>query len=254
MPALSDKPPIFFVFIIESPSAADFYNGLSEGNVIKQALLLSGIQCSVVTAINRKMFAESFRVSLIEAIQASGGLIPIIHISAHGSMDSIQLSSGETVEWKELRKLLAPLNTALKNGLLVCMSTCEGFAGSRMAMHPEDKDYPFFALVGNASKPLWSETAVAYLTLYHLIARGKPVAEAVKAMRAAAGNDGFFVQTAAAARQSYIDHVNRQDLKESLQLLEQNTDYLDDKPAIQIRPWPRKGGHEKEDTNKPIIT
>jgi hypothetical protein len=102
------------VFIIESPSPADFYHGLSEGNIIKQALKLSEIQCSVISAINREMFGKSFTIGLIEAMRSSGGLVPVIHISAHGSMDCIQLSSGEMIQWAELRQLLAPLNTALK--------------------------------------------------------------------------------------------------------------------------------------------
>jgi len=63
-----------------------------------------------------------------------------------------------------------------------------------MAMH-EEKDYPFWALVGNSQSALWSDAAVAYITFYHLFFKGIAVEQCVDRMRVASGDDNFMVFT-----------------------------------------------------------
>jgi len=208
MPVPEDQRFKFFVFVIESPSAVDLYHRRSEGNIIQQAVNLNQIPCAVVTAINLESFEASLKIGLTEAMRAHPNLIPMIHISAHGYQDGIQLSSGEIITWANLRQLLAPINTALNNNLLLCLSCCEGYSGTRMAMHLEDDGYPFYAVVANSNKPLWSDTAVAYSTFYHLVAKGELLVDAVAAMRVASGNETFWIESAEQSRQGYIDHIN----------------------------------------------
>ncbi len=207
MPVPKEQRLKFFVFVVESPSALDLFHRRSEGEIIRQAVNLNGIACHVVTAINSQAFEASLKVSLGEAMGAFPGLWPILHISAHGNCNGIQLSNGETIEWAVLRQYLAPINTALSDNLLVCLSSCEGYAGVRMAMFLEDSGYPFLALVANSEKPLWSDTAIAYSTFYHLIAKGEYIPDAVQAMCVASGNRTFFVQTAQASRQFYVKYL-----------------------------------------------
>jgi hypothetical protein len=57
-----------------------------------------------------------------------------------------------------------------------------------MAMFIEDAGYPFYAIVANSGKPLWSDTAVAYSTFYHLLSKGEFIVNAVAAMRIASGS------------------------------------------------------------------
>ncbi len=97
MPVPEDQRIKFFVFVIESPSAVDLYHRRSEGNIIQQAVNLNQIPCSVVTAINFESFEASLKVGLAEAMRAFPNLIPMIHISAHGYHEGIQLSSGEII-------------------------------------------------------------------------------------------------------------------------------------------------------------
>lgn len=204
----------FFVYIVESPSAVDMYHQRGEGGVIQQAVRLNQLQCVHRLAINRQAFDASLQIGLTEAMSATPNSVPIIHISAHGFSEGIQLSSEEIIDWAALKELLTPINKALNGNLIVCMSTCEGYSGSRMAMISEPDDFPFLALVGNGSKPTWPETAVAFSTFYHLLANNRYVADAVEAMRVASGNDSFFVTTAAESRQSYLDFVAKLDASE----------------------------------------
>ena len=184
----------FFVFIIESPSAVDLYDRRSEGDVIRQAVGLNGIPCFSVLTINREAFLYALHIGLKQAMDANLGFVPVLHISAHGSPEGIQLSDRSILTWAELEALLTPLNKAFNNCLFVCMSTCNGYAGTRMAMVQDHQvDLPFFALIGCSGEPTWPETAIGFATLYHHIAKGTFVPEAVAAMRTASGNEKFFL-------------------------------------------------------------
>ena len=212
----------FFVFVIESPSPLDLYHRRSEGEIIQQAVNLNQIPCIVKTAINFQAFEASLKIGLKEAMDAFPGLVPILHISAHGFQDGIELSSGEKVMWADLRAFFQPINQALNHSLLVCLSCCEGYSGIRMAMTTESNEYPFFAIVANGAKPYWSETAVAYATFYHLIAKGEYIVDAVKAMCVASGNEYFWVQTAEEARQGYLEYIQNINTQQVQQQLENN--------------------------------
>jgi hypothetical protein len=106
-------------------------------------------------------------------MKARDGYLPVLHISAHGNDDGIQLSDKTILNWNDLRDLLLPINKALKGALILCMSSCSGFLACTMAMHPEGENHVFFEVVGNTGSPTWSETAVAYAAFYHLLAKGK---------------------------------------------------------------------------------
>lgn len=214
----------FFVYVVESPSAVDLYHRRGEGSVLQQAVQLNLIQCVHRLAINSQAFQASLQVGLTEAMAQAQGQIPILHISAHGFSDGIQLSSGEIIQWAELRELLLPINKALNGNLIVCMSTCEGYAGSRMAMVADSDDHPFLALIGNGSKPTWPETAVAFSTFYHLIANGRYVSDAVDAMGIASGNDSFYLTTAEESKQGYLDFIKTLDADTVREDLEQQVE------------------------------
>lgn len=212
----------FFVYIVESPSAIDLYQGRTEADLLRRAISLNAIKCVTRTVINLEAFVASLRIGLKDEMVANPGQIPILHISAHGFSEGIQLSSKEIINWPAFRELLKPINKALNGALFVCMSTCEGYAGSRMAMVPDEDEYPFFAIVGNGSKPTWSEAAVGFASFYHLIANGHYVTDAVEAMRIASGNNNFFVTTAQEAKQGYLEFIksNPLDIGQAISELE----------------------------------
>ena len=221
----------FFVYIVESPSAVDLYHKRSESDLLKQAINLNQIPCIDRVAISREAFVAAIRVGLYEEMKSFPGLIPVLHISAHGFSEGIQLSSGEIIEWAFLRELFKPVNTALKGNLLVCMSSCEGYSGSRMAMVTDDSEFPFYAIVGNCQKPTWSETAIAFATFYHLVAKGRYIIDSVEAMKIASGNDSFYITTAEESRQGYLEYIENLDAEEVQEKLEQD---VQDEPPNQL--------------------
>lgn len=84
-------------------------------------------------ADERVDFAEvATRSELFEQLQAaradleSTGRVPILQIEAHGCPDGIELSSGEFVEWSELKKVLTEINVLSQLNLLVVMAACWG--------------------------------------------------------------------------------------------------------------------------------
>src|SRR5919106_5159386 len=96
----------FFVFIVESPSAADLYHKRSESDLLRKVLELEGIPSVARVAISRQALYAALTVGIAEEMKTVEDRIPIIHISAHGNANGIQLSTGEVVEWDELRRLL----------------------------------------------------------------------------------------------------------------------------------------------------
>lgn len=198
----------FFVYLIESPSPTDLYHRRNEGEMLQQAIKLNEIGCSYRLAVNLEAFTAALYIGLNEAMEIFKPSMPIIHISAHGSADGIALSSGEFVQWSQLRELLIPINKKLSGALFVCMSSCEGYSGCRMAMDPESKEHPFFAIIGNGAKPTWPETAIGFATLYHLVAKGYTIVDAVAAMCIASGNEYFHATTAEETKQNFIEYIN----------------------------------------------
>jgi hypothetical protein len=151
-------------------------------------------------------------VGLSESMKVFNELTPVIHISAHGSQEGVQFTTGESITWDELRLWLKPINKALNGMLLLCMSSCHGYSGIRMAMDLHDEADPFLALIGNGRTPTWPETAVAFTTLYHLLGNGHYLKNAVSAMYIASGNPEFYLQYATQSKQSYTDYLNNLNL------------------------------------------
>lgn len=182
------RRPRFFVYIIESPSPDDFLKERCEGRLLTEALRLAEIETVFRTAVDRDCFIDCLYQHLAPAVTRAQAY-PMVHISAHGNEDGIVLTDGSSVEWRQLRELLLPINTFLQGGLVICLSSCSGFAACRMAM--ESGDVPFLALVAPRGTPSWGDTAVAYTAFYHRFYNGATPTEAVAAMKSASGNDSF---------------------------------------------------------------
>lgn len=111
--------------------------------------------------------------------------------------------------------------------LLLCMSACEGYSAGRMAMETDDVPHPYLAIVGNWGSPTWSDTAVAYLAFYHLLAKGRTLSEAVKAMDVASGNHNWSHATADDLKRGYIEFVQRQSQTTPAEVQQQLQDVAD---------------------------
>jgi len=201
------------VFVIEAPSSKDLYESRSEGQHLCELLRLAGIKSRYHLTAD----AERFRDALDALYTIAGTLSSealLLHISAHGNNAGIQLTSGETVTWDQLKQLIMPVNDAVDGRLIVCMSSCEGFSACEMAM--EEGSLPFLGIVGHVAKPSWSDTAVAFHAFYHLYAKGLGVEKATEAMRAASGEPGFVAVHGPKLQQSFVQRCRKLNLSSAL--------------------------------------
>jgi hypothetical protein len=194
-----------FVQVIESPSPDDIFDGRTEGRLLCEALTLAGIRSRYRVATNRTTFERAMHED-IGAAMVERRSFPIIHISAHGDEDGIGLTDGTRYEWPELQEHLTDINTTLRGGLLVAMSSCFGVNGCYMAMH-DDGPLPFWGIAGHSGTALWSDSAIAFVAFYHRMFKGASVEEAQAAMRAASGDTQFHILKAADARQAWLQVV-----------------------------------------------
>lgn len=175
-----------YVHIVESPTPHDLIDGRTEGNALWEALRLAGIPVSYNLVTN----LETFDVALDERLRSamrSSGLFPILHFSVHGDKHGIGLTDGTHITWEVLRQKVLALNEEMKGGLIICLSSCFGSFGKRMAQTIDGR-LGYFALVGHNESVKWDDAAVAFVAFYHRLFKGIMLPDAVAAMRAASGD------------------------------------------------------------------
>ncbi len=204
-----------FVHIVESPSPEDLLDSRTEGKVLSEALDLAGIKRFYNLAANEEMFKKAIWDRLLECWQMVPDKNPIIHLSMHGNEHGIVLTDGCLISWDQLRAALKHLTEGMKGGLLICMSSCFGASGCRMAMH-SDAETPFLALVGHISEATWSDAAVAYVTFYHLLFKGESLEKAVDGMRAASGDPCFMFFQGEQVKKNWTDFTKSQQYRDAL--------------------------------------
>jgi len=203
-----------FVAAIESPASHDLLDGRSEGRALCEALELANIPHSYSLATDR----EALRIALGDRLRAAArhhGKVPIIHLSMHGNAEGVGLTSGDFFTWDELRIELLPLLRATKGTLLVCMSSCFGNSGCRMAMQ-EDNEPTFWALVGNTDSPSWADAAVAYISFYHLFFKGLDLHNCVESMKLASADHNFVYHIGVKTKQNWQNFL-RENSEEQIQ-------------------------------------
>jgi hypothetical protein len=195
-----------FVHIIESPSAADLLTDQIEGRALCGALQIARIPHRYNLASNLETFRLALSERLIQAIHEfeSDRRKPILHLSMHGNEQGVGLTDSSFLSWSDLQRELQPLLNAMQGGLLICMSSCFGSSGCRIAMH-DSKDHPFWALVGNSSSVEWSDAAIAYITFYHHFFKGRDIDHCVMNMRVASGDNNFSQLSGYAAKKTWAD-------------------------------------------------
>lgn len=195
-----------FVYVIESPADTDLLDGRTEGRSLCEALHLAEIPHWYSLVTTPKTFEESLGMRLHQALKHFGKL-PILHLSMHGDNEGVALTNGEFLPWENLRKLLMPLTNAMEGNLLVCMSSCFGSSGCRMAMH-EEKEHPFGVLVGNTQSALWSDAAIAYISFYHLLFnKDISVEKCVERMCMASGDNNFVVFSGSSVKANWTSFM-----------------------------------------------
>lgn len=152
-------------------------DGRTEGRALSAFLDLARIPNSYNLATDLNTFDLAFGDRLAKAV-SDLGVLPTIHISAHGNKHEIELTNGERVSWSELAKRF-------------CLSACFGLTANKMLLETVSA-LPMKTLVASSGKVGWHEAAVGYATFYnHFLKLGKSIEESVTAMKAASGCDDF---------------------------------------------------------------
>ena len=200
-----------FVHIIESPSDEDLLDGRTEGKVISEALKLASIPHTYNLATTQTTFNGAIYDRLAQAWHHFSQP-PVLHLSMHGNNEGVQLTDSSFLQWDTLRNILSPLNNIMNGGLLICMSSCFGAAGCRMAMHLGN-DHLFWALVGNSGSVAWNDAAVAYVSFYHLFFKGISIFDCVEAMKRASYDHNFNVFSGRNIRNNWISFMAQQNIQ-----------------------------------------
>lgn len=177
-----------FVYIIESPSSQDLFDGRCQGEVLGKAFSIAGIPSLYNLTPDFATFQQALGERFKNALLSMPNCLPVLHFVAHGNSGGINLTSNEFISWTLLHSMLQPFMQALNEELIICMSSCSGASAGIMA----NRNAPTFgALVGNTMPVTWSDATVAYMAFYHLLFKGLSLPDCVDAMKRASGNEYF---------------------------------------------------------------
>ena len=184
-----------FVFLVDSPSHNDLYDGYSIGMALRDSLRAIRIPCIYTLATNKANLEVALKQRLPESINqfqpaANINAIPFIHLCMHGAHNGIALTDSTFLSWPDLRNLLLSHNHTKGFDPFVCMASCNGFNATNMA---NAFDSAFDVLIGNTGTVYQSDLTVAYMSFYNqLIYKMANLDQAVLAMRAASGDHNFY--------------------------------------------------------------
>lgn len=126
----SEKFSFHKIHIIQSLRDSDLKTGKHLYEDMKSWLMFSDstIKLAFHSVKNKLELLSVF--SVIENEIQKNGLIPLLHIDAHGSENGIVLSSPcdfyECINWRNLKKYFEKINILAKNNLVVILALCFG--------------------------------------------------------------------------------------------------------------------------------
>lgn len=201
----------FYVHIIESPSPSDLFDGRTEGRMLSEFLCLSEIPYRYNLVVDSGHFEAALVGQVMQSVQELQRL-PIIHISAHGGENGIQLTnqreSGQIIAWDQLRKSFNTLRGMFEDlPLGLCMSSCNGSAARKMAQVVKVSDIPVNWIVGTSQTVHYADAAIAFATFYRAMQRGDEDQSLIDAMRAASGVPDFGVEFGHDLQKNYLRDI-----------------------------------------------
>ncbi|MCC5604701.1 hypothetical protein [Nostoc favosum] len=199
-----------FVYIIESLRPEDIRNrkNLALGQVLAQSLDFMDIDCQYIYVNSKNEFVNAITSNLYETCLNKKSF-PILHFSMHGNEHCIEFSNGEFITWAELRERLSFLIKLMSNDLIICMCTCYGFSGCRMAMNIDDEE-TFGILIGNDNQLGFNEGLIAYQTFYYQLLKGSTIPNSVEVMKIASTDNNFRYISGIDAKKGYLDYIRNQ--------------------------------------------
>jgi len=160
------------VFIAESVSSADFYDGRTDGRAAQEVVRLHQVRSDYRLVLDRKHLKKAVR-------EAADGDFGVFHLSCHGDKDGVRLTDGEDLDWAELAGILKPV--AGEGRLLVMASCSGGYAGLGAAL--AEAGAVFGYVFGSTDKTgvRFTHSALAWSVLYNRLIEGAFTKKGVQA-------------------------------------------------------------------------
>ena len=202
----------FYVRIIESPSPDELLYGQTEGKALCSFLDISKIPYTYHLAIDRRMFGKALMDQIYETTLKFEA-VPILHLSMHGSEKGIILTNQrdpkEIITWRELAKLIKPIKD-LFGRLGICLSSCMGAYGQKMAEVIMPEELPFDWIVGTSDTAYLQDLALAFAIFYRGFQRdalNQSGLDFIKAIQIATNITGFHIEFGEFTQERYKKEI-----------------------------------------------
>ena len=169
----------YTIHIIESPSSNDLLIGRNEGDALGRFLHLSGVPYTYYLATSVDTFdiaLDSIKSAMKIEMQEHQKFLCHLHISCHGSLDGLELTDGDCIEWESLDNRFAGMSKEIGpvkftndvfpkdlTPLCVCLSSCSAFKFF-LDSSLNKKNYQF--LVGPNEDIDWCDALLGYAVFY----------------------------------------------------------------------------------------
>lgn len=165
------------IYLIESQSINDINSGRTEVAALSEMLKLTGVSNLVFSPQNLQSLKKCFSEIAKDAKPNQGEYAVIhIHFSMHGSELGIELTSEQTITWKEFYEILKPFNDKLGYvphpafklaPIILTFSVCKGSYAKQMLSYCPQNESPFYYLIGPNCDVEWVDSLVAFTVFYH---------------------------------------------------------------------------------------
>lgn len=149
----------FSVFLVESMSASDLYNGMLEAEAIAQILRLLHVEAVCRTVIDRKHLSKAIQESKRRETS-------VFHVSCHANDVGFALTADENLTWSDLSEIA---EHRLEN-VVLCLSACEaGNVATAKAF--QTLGAPPSYIVGPETDVGYAQACVAWSVFYHYLTK-----------------------------------------------------------------------------------
>jgi hypothetical protein len=159
---------IIDLHIIDAPSKNYGRIGVSEAVALQFRLRDTDINLVPHVAWDGRSLRRRFTqiLNFRKLYRSPRKALPFIHIAAaHGNADGFWIGASVPVGWGALSEMLAEINDATGNNLLLGLSSCRGLYGYRMACIDEHK--PFHLLVAPRKRRSTSQLVNGFARFAH---------------------------------------------------------------------------------------
>jgi hypothetical protein len=191
------------IYIVESPSEQDVSVGRVEGKALCEILKLALIPFDYFDVAEKRGLKETL-LKIAGSINSNkeDEVNITLHFSMHGNKAGLQLRSGEFITWPQFAEIIVDFVSEVgtfkhpTTGKRFCpiklhFSACEGFDAKILKQYSPVALY--WLLVGPTQPVNWSDSLIAFATLYHnTIHKTIAYDDAVEKMNLAAGLNNIF--------------------------------------------------------------